>query len=401
MSMKALCWHGRNDMRVDTVDDPKIEDDRDIVIRVTATGICGSDLHLMTDAAPGLEPGDVIGHEPMGIVEEAGAGVHRLQKGDRVVVPFTLACGSCFFCQKQLYSCCDTSNRNAELAAAQMGHSPAGMLGYTHLMGGYAGGQAEYLRVPYADQGPIKVPDGLTDEQVVLLSDIFPTGYMAAENCDLQGGETVAVWGCGPVAQFVIQSLWMLGAGRVIAIDRVPERLELARTYGKAETIHFEEQDVYKTLQEMTNGRGPDCCVDAVGAENHAGTGGLLSAAKEAAEKAATALHLGSDRPNVLNEIIKCCRKGGNISCPGVYFSGVTLQWGAAMNKGLQFKMGQTHMQRYLEPLLEKIEAGQIDPSAVITHRERLEDAPAAYEKFRDKADGCIKVILYPHGFQN
>ena len=307
--MKALTWHGRNDLRIDNVPDAKIEDDGDVVIRITATGICGSDLHLMTEAAPALKSGDVLGHEPMGVVEEVGRGVTKLKKGDRVVVPFTMACGSCFFCNHELYSCCDNTNRNAEQARKQLGHTPAGMFGYTHLLGGYAGGQAEALRVPFAEHGPIKVPDSLTDDQVVLLSDIFPTGYMAAENCDIQDGETVAVWGCGPVAQFVIQSAWMLGAGRVIAIDRVPERLEMARKHGRAETINFEEQDVYETLQEMTDGRGPDCCVDAVGAENHS-----ANALKEAVEEVKTAMHLGSDRPNVLNEIIRCCRKAGKVS---------------------------------------------------------------------------------------
>jgi len=389
--MKAVTWHGRNDIRVDTVPDPKLEDDRDIIIRVTASGICGSDLHLMAGAAPAMKAGDIIGHEPMGIVEAVGRGVNNLKKGDRVVVPFTMACGSCFFCEKTLFSLCDNSNRNAELARKQLGHSPSGLFGYTHMLGGYAGGQAEYLRVPFADNGPIKVPDGLPDDQVVFLSDIFPTGYMAAENCDIEPGETVAVWGCGPVAQFAIKSAWMLGAGRVIAIDCVAERLELARSHGKAETINFEETDVYEKLQEMTNGRGPDCCIDGVGAENHA-AGGL----REAVDDLKTAMHLGSDRPHVLNEIFKCCRKGGKVSVPGVYFGNVALAWGTAMNKGLQFKMGQTHMQRYLEPLLQKVVDGEIDPSFVITHTEKLEDAPAAYEKFRDKKDGCIKVVLIP-----
>lgn len=389
--MKAVTWHGRNDIRVDNVPDSKIEDDRDIVIRITASGICGSDLHLMRGTAPAMKAGDIIGHEPMGIVEEVGKSVHHLKKGDRVVVPFTMACGHCFFCEHTLFSLCDNTNRNAEMARKQLGHTPSGLFGYTHLLGGYAGGQAEYLRVPFADTGPIKVPEGLTDEQVVFLSDIFPTGYMAAENCDIQPGETVAVWGCGPVAQFVIQSAWMLGAGRVIAIDRVPERLEMARTHGRAETINFEEQDVYETLQGMTDGRGPDCCVDAVGAENHAGS--FISDTKDQAKMAA---HLGSDFPYVLNEIIRCCRKGGKVSCPGVYFGNVNLTWGPAMNKALQFKMGQTHMQRYLEPLMEKVQTGEIDPSFVITHREPLDNAPAAYEKFRDKEDGCIKVVLIP-----
>jgi len=389
--MKAVTWHGRNDIRVDNVPDSKIEDDRDIIIRVTASGICGSDLHLMAGAAPAMEAGDIIGHEPMGIVEEVGRGVKNLKKGDRVVVPFTMACGSCFFCEKTLFSLCDNSNRNADMARKQMGHSPSGLFGYTHMLGGYAGGQAQYLRVPFADNGPIKVPDGLPDEQVVFLSDIFPTGYMAAENCDIEPGETVAIWGCGPVAQFAIKSAWMLGAGRVIAIDCVAERLELARSHGKAEIINFEETDVYEKLQEMTDGRGPDCCIDGVGAENHA-AGGL----REVVDDLKTAMHLGSDRPHVLNEIFKCCRKGGKVSVPGVYFGNVALNWGTAMNKGLQFKMGQTHMQRYLAPLLQKVVDGEIDPSFVITHTEKLEDAPAAYKKFRDKEDGCIKVVLIP-----
>lgn len=389
--MKAVCWHGRNDMRVDNVPDPKIEDSRDAIIRITATGICGSDLHLMAGAAPDMRSGDIVGHEPMGVVEELGSTVTNLRVGQRVVVPFTISCGGCFFCKKSLYSLCDESNPNAAEAAKIMGHSPAGLYGYTHMLGGYAGGQAEYLRVPYADVGPIAVPDGLADEQVVFLSDIFPTGYMAAENCDIQPGETVAVWGCGPVAQFTIQSAWMLGAGRVIAIDCVDERLEMARTIGRAEVINFEKQDVYDTLQEMTAGRGPDCCVDAVGAENHAA--GMVQSTLDDAK---TAMHLGSDRPHVLNEIFKCCRKGGKISIPGVYFGPMSLMFGAAVNKGLQMKMGQTHMQRYLEPLMKKVEEGEIDPSFVITHKLPLEKAPEAYRKFRDKADGCIKVVLVP-----
>ncbi len=389
--MKAVCWHGRNDIRVDNVPDPSIVDPGDVIIRVTATGICGSDLHLMAGAAPMMEAGDIIGHEPMGEVVERGAGVKSLEVGQRVVVPFTISCGSCFFCEKSLFSLCDESNPNAADAAKVMGHSPAGLYGYTHMLGGFPGGQAEYLRVPYADVGPIRVPDGLSDEQVVFLSDIFPTGYMAAENCDIEPGETVAVWGCGPVGQFAIQSAWMLGAGRVIAIDTVPERLQLAERAGRAEVLDFEEADIYETLQEMTAGRGPDCCIDAVGAENHAA--GALTAALDDAK---TAMMLGSDRPHVMSEIIKCCRKGGKVSVPGVYFSDVTLPWGTAVNKALQFRMGQTHMQRYLEPLMRKVVEGEIDPSFVITHREPLFRAPEAYQKFRDKEDGCIKVVLVP-----
>ncbi|MCC9654220.1 zinc-dependent alcohol dehydrogenase [Rhodopirellula halodulae] len=389
--MKAVCWHGRNDIRVDNVDDPKILDPRDAIIKITASGICGSDLHLMAGAAPAMEAGDIIGHEPMGEVVEVGSAVTNLKNGDRVVVPFTISCGACYFCQNSLYSLCDESNRNAEQAQKIMGHSPAGLFGYTHMLGGYAGGQAEYLRVPYANVGPIVVPDGIPDEQVVFLSDIFPTGYMAAENCDIQPTDTVAVWGCGPVGQFAIQSAWMLGAKRVIAIDCVAERLEMARSISKAEVIDYEKVDVYETLQEMTKGRGPDCCIDAVGAENHA-AGQLQSVLDDAK----TAMHLGSDRPHVLNEIFKCCRKAGKVSVPGVYFSSVNLQWGTAMNKGLQIRLGQTHMQRYLTPLMEKITGGEIDPSFVITHVEPLDNAPDAYRKFRDKEDGCIKVVLKP-----
>ncbi|WP_436714517.1 zinc-dependent alcohol dehydrogenase [Roseiconus lacunae] len=389
--MKAVCWHGRNDIRVDNVDDPSILDPRDAIVRITASGICGSDLHLMAGAAPTMESGDIIGHEPMGEVVEVGAAITNLEVGDRVVVPFTISCGECFFCQHTLFSLCDSSNRNADQAKKFMGHSPAGLFGYTHMLGGYDGGQAEYLRVPYADVGPIKVPQHLPDEQVVFLSDIFPTGYMAAENCEIKQTDTVAIWGCGPVGQFAIQSAWMLGAKRVIAIDHVPERLEMARTISKAEVINYETSDIYETLQDWTKGRGPDCCIDAVGAENHA-----ASSLQSVVDDTKTALHLGSDRPHVLNEIFKCCRKGGRVSVPGVYFSSVNLQWGTAMNKALQIRLGQTHMQRYLEPLLQKILDGKIDPSFVITHVEPLDNAPAAYEKFRDKADGCIKVVLKP-----
>jgi threonine dehydrogenase-like Zn-dependent dehydrogenase len=390
--MKALCWHGTGDVRVDNVPEPKIEDPRDAIVKITASGICGSDLHLFDGFMPTMEKGDILGHEPMGIVVEVGAEVRKLKVGDRVVVPFTISCGECFFCRKTLYSCCDTSNPNAEIARKAMGHSPAGLFGYSHMLGGFAGGQAEYLRVPYADVGPLKIESSLPDEKVLFLSDIFPTGYMASENCGIEEGDTVAVWGCGPVAQFAIQSAWMFGAGRVIAIDRVPERLRMAEKYGKAETINFEEHKVYDRLQEMTKGRGPDRCIDAVGCEAH--STGAIDAVMD---KVKTAVLLGTDRAHVLRETIMCCRKGGTISVPGAYVGFPDkIPFGAFMNKGLTLKTGQTHMQRYMKPLLEKIETGKIDPSFVITHRVRLEDAPDAYRTFRDKQDGCIKVVLKP-----
>ena len=390
--MRALCWHGKGDIRCDTVDDPRIEDDRDVIIRVTSCAICGSDLHLMDGYMPTMESGDVLGHETMGEVVDVGRGHTKFKIGDRIVVPFNISCGECYFCQKQLYSLCDRTNPNAEKAAKMMGHSPAGLFGYSHLLGGFWGGQAEYMRVPYADVGPIKVPDGMSDEQVLFLSDIFPTGYMAAENAEIEPGDTVAVWGCGPVGQFAIKSAWMLGAGRVIAIDKVPERLELARTEGRAETIDFSEDAVYDRLMEMTNGRGPDRCIDCVGTEADA-----TASADSMLDKAKAALYLATDRPHVLRQVITSCRKGGTVSIPGVYIGLVDhIPFGAAMNKGLTFHMGQTHTQRYMEPLLRKIEAGEIDPTFVITHRATLEDGPDLYKKFRDKEDGCIKVVMHP-----
>jgi threonine dehydrogenase-like Zn-dependent dehydrogenase len=390
--MKALCWHGHGDVRVDTVPDPSIETDTDVILRITSTAICGSDLHLLDGYMPTMKSGDVLGHEPMGIVVEVGARVTRLKKGDRVVVPFTIACGSCFFCQKGLWSACDTTNPNAAEAAKLMGHSPAGLFGYSHLTGGYAGGQAEFLRVPHADVGCLKIESSLPDEKVLFLSDIFPTGYMAAENAEIEPGDTVAIWGCGPVGQFCILSAWMLGAGRVIAIDRVPERLAMAHTIGKAETIDFSEQDVYERLQELTGGRGPDRCIDAVGAEAH-GTGGIDAVM----DKVKAAVKLTTDRSHVLRQAIYCCRKGGTVSVPGVYVGFPDkVPMGALMNKGLTLKSGQTHVHRYMRPLLAKIEAGEIDPSFVVTHRLPLEQAPEAYKTFRDKEDGCIKVVLNP-----
>jgi threonine dehydrogenase-like Zn-dependent dehydrogenase len=339
-----------------------------------------------------MEKGDILGHEPMGIVVEVGSAVKKLKKGDRVVVPFTISCGECWFCKKGLFSCCDTSNPNAKIAEKALGHSPAGLFGYSHMLGGFAGGQAEYLRVPFADVGPLKVPDHLTDEQVLFLSDIFPTGYMAAENAGIEAGDTVAVWGCGPVGQFAIQSAWMLGAGRVIAIDNVPERLTMAREKGRAETFNFDEGSVYDRLQELTNGRGPDRCIDAVGAEAHVG-GSIDSVV----DKAKAAVMLGTDRPHALREAIYCCRKAGTVSVPGVYLGFLDkVPFGAFVNKGLTMKSGQTHVQRYMAPLLAKIESGEIDPSFVVTHTVPLDDAPKMYKTFRDKEDGCIKVVLKP-----
>lgn len=390
--MRALCWYGKEKVRVDTVPDPIIEDPGDAIIKITSTAICGSDLHLYDGYMPTMQKGDILGHEPMGEVVEVGPAVRKLQVGDRVVVPFPIACGQCFFCKKGLFSACDTSNPNADLARKAMGHSPAGIFGYSHMLGGFSGGQAEYLRVPFADVGPIKVPPSLSDEQVLFLSDIFPTGYMAAENCQMEPGDTIAIWGCGPVGQFAIQSVWMLGAGRVIAIDWVPERLEMAEEHGDAETINFEEENVYERLMEMTNGRGPDRCIDAVGAEAH-GTGAMDARI----DKVKAAVRLTTDRAHALREAIYCCRKGGTISMPGVYIGFPDkIPVGALMNKGLTIKTGQTHVQRYMEPLLRKIEQGEIDPSFVITHRLSLDDAPEGYRKFRDKEDNCIKVVLKP-----
>lgn len=389
--MRALVWQGKENVQVETVPDPQIQDPRDVVIRVTATAICGSDLHLYDGIMPTMEKGDILGHEPMGEVVEVGAGVKNLKVGDRVVVPFVIACGECWFCKQGLFSACDTTNPNAEMAAKIMGQSPAGLFGYSHLLGGFPGGQAEYLRVPYADVGPIKVPDGLSDEQVLFLSDIFPTGYMAAENAEIQPGDTVAVWGCGPVGQFAIQCAWMFGAGRVIAIDRVPERLAMAATHGKAEILDYSKDDTYERLMEMTNGRGPDRGIDAVGSEAH------HSGPIAAVDKALQTMHLETDQPHVLREAFRCIRKGGTFSIPGVYIGMVDMiPFGTAMNKGLTMKMGQTHVQRYSQKLLGMIQDGTIDPSFVITHTCTLDEGPEMYKTFRDKEDGCIKVVLKP-----
>jgi threonine dehydrogenase-like Zn-dependent dehydrogenase len=389
--MKAVCWHGAHDVRVDTVPDPKILNPRDAIIKITSTAICGSDLHLYNGFIPTMESGDILGHEFMGEVVELGSAVKNVQIGDRVVVPFTISCGNCFFCQRDLWSLCDNSNPNGWIAEKMYGHSPAGLFGYTHMLGGYAGGQAEYARVPFADVGLFKIPDGLSDEQVLFLTDIFPTGYMAAENCNIQPGDTVAVWGCGPVGQFAIKSAYMLGADRVIAIDRIPERLQMAKDQCKAEVLNYEELDVGEALKEMTGGRGPDSCIDAVGMEAH-GTDAMAFY-----DKAKQAVRLETDRPTALRQVLVACRKGGHVSLAGVYGGFLDkVPMGAAFNKGLTLKMGQTHVHRYLRPLLEHVQNGDIDPSFVITHKMSLEEAPKGYEIFKHKKDNCIKVVLKP-----
>jgi threonine dehydrogenase-like Zn-dependent dehydrogenase len=390
--MKANCWFGKHDVRVVDVPDPKILNPRDAIVKITSTAICGSDLHLYDGYVPTMEKGDILGHEFMGEVVEAGSGVKNLNPGDRVVVPFPISCGNCYFCQKSLFSLCENSNPNAALAEKLWGHSPAGIFGYSHLLGGYAGGQAEYARVPFADVGPIKIESDLTDEQVLFLSDIFPTGYMAAENCNIQGGDTIAIWGCGPVGQFAIKSARLLGAERVIAIDRYPERLRMAREEGGAETINYEEVDsVIDTLKEMTGGRGPDACIDAVGMEAH-GTG-----VTGAYDRVKQAMMLETDRPNVLREAIVSCRNGGTLSVAGVYGGFVDkIPFGSIMNRSLTIKAGQTHVQRYMRPLLEKIHKKEIDPSFVITHRLSLDEASEGYSMFLNKQDECIKVVLDP-----
>ena len=389
--MKAVCWNGANDVRVETVPDPKITNPRDAIIKITSTAICGSDLHLYDGFIPTMQKGDIMGHEFMGEVVELGSAVKNVKVGDRVVVPFTIACGSCFFCNRDLWSLCDNSNPNAWLAEKLMGHSPSGLFGYSHIFGGYAGGQAEYARVPFADVGLFKIPDGLTDEQVLFLTDVFPTGYMAAENCDIEPGDIVAVWGCGPVGQFAIKSAYMLGAERVIAIDRVPERLQMAQDIGKAEVLNFEEIDVGEALKEMTGGRGPDAVIDAVGLEAH-GTDfmGLLDRVKQA-------VRLETDRPAALRQVLVACGKGGSVSIPGAYGGFLDkIPMGASMNKALTWKTGQTHVHRYLRPLLDRIQNGDIDPTFIITHRLPLDQAPHGYEIFKHKKDNCIKVVLKP-----
>lgn len=382
--MKALCYEGKENVQVNTVPDPTIEEQTDIIIKVTSTAICGSDLHLYGGLVPTMKEGDILGHEFMGEVVELGSEVKKFKKGDRVVIPFTIACGNCEYCHDDLFSLCDNSNPNEELCKENLGHSISGLFGFSHMLGGFAGGQAEYVRIPYADVGPIKVPESLDDDKVLFLSDIFPTGYMGAENADITEGDTVAIWGCGPVGQFAIQSAWMLGAERVIAIDVVKERLDMAENNSDVEVIRTVDPDeVYQRLMQMTDGKGPDCCIDCVGAEAH-GTEGFDTNIKSA-------------QPDALAQIFKSCKKAGNVSIPGVYVGKVDgLPLGIAMNKSLSLKMGQTHMQHYLEPLMKKVENGEIDPSFIITHRMSLDEAPDAYKKFRNKEDKCVKVVLTP-----
>jgi threonine dehydrogenase-like Zn-dependent dehydrogenase len=383
---------GKADIQVRQVPDPKILNPDDAIVRITSTAICGSDLHLYNGFIPSMEKGDILGHEFMGEVVEVGRDVKKLKVGDRVVVPFPIACGHCMSCESHLYSVCENSNPNAWMAEKLWGYSPAAIFGYSHMLGGYAGGQAEYARVPYADVGPIKIPDGMPDEQVLFLSDIFPTGYMGAENCNIKRGDTIAVWGCGPVGQFAIKSAFMLGAERVIAIDRFPYRLKMASEKAGAETINYAEVDsVPEVLKEMTGGRGPDACIDAVGMEAHGM--GLIGAY----DRAKQAMMLETDRIVALREAILSCRSGGTVSVIGVYGGFVDkFPFGAVMNRSLTIKAGQAHVQHYMGPLLERIQNGEIDPSFVITHRLNLNDAASGYSTFLNKQDECMKVVLRP-----
>lgn len=387
--MKAACWFGKRDIRVENVDDPKILNPRDAIIRVTSSAICGSDLHLYGGYIPSMRKGDILGHEFMGEIVEVGPEVAKVRKGQRVVVPFAIACGRCWFCRNELFSLCDNSNPNAAMLEVMNGYAGSGLFGYTHLYGGYAGGQAEYVRVPFADVGCFPVPDSLDDEKVLFLTDILPTGYMAAENCNIQPGDTVAVWGCGPVGLFAIRSAWLLGAGRVIAIDRFDARLRLAREWGKAETINYEETDVLEALKEMT-GRGPDACIEAVGMEAH---GTTLMAFYDKAKQMA---RLETDRPTALRQVLQACRKGGNVSIPGVYGGFIDkVNFGAAFGKGLTLRMGQTHVHRYVNPLMQRVEKGEIDPQAIITHRISIDQVPETYDTFVQKEEGIIKSVIH------
>jgi threonine dehydrogenase-like Zn-dependent dehydrogenase len=392
--MRALTWHGKHDVRVDTVPDPQIVNPRDAIIKVTSTAICGSDLHLYDHTIPTMKAGDVLGHEFMGEVVEVGWGNPRLKVGQRVVVPFVIACGQCFFCKQQQFAACDNSNpaETADMSEFLFGYPMTGAFGYSHLTGGYAGGQAEYVRVPYSDIGPIVIPDGIEDEKVLFLSDILPTGWMAAENCEIKRTDTVAVWGCGPVGLFAVQSAFALGAHRVIAIDHYPRRLDLAKSLG-AEVINFEEVEVREALVEMTGGIGPDACIDAVGMESHGVT------ADSVMDKVKAAVKLVTDQTHGLRQVIIACRKGGRISIPGVY-GGVTDKFpiGALMEKGLSVKSGQTHVQKYMPKLLKMIMDGKLNTTFLISHRMGLEDAPTGYKMFKEQQNEVTKVVLKPHG---
>jgi len=391
--MRALVWHGKEDIRCDRVSDPEIQHPRDAIVKVTSCAICGSDLHLFHNFIPAMLPGDIMGHEMMGEVVEVGSGVNgRLKKGDRIVIPFTIICGECDQCKRGNFSVCERSNRNKRIADKVFGHTTAGLFGYTHLTGGYPGGQAEYVRVPFADTTHIKVPDILTDEQVLFLGDIFPTGWQAAAQCEIEPTDTVAIWGCGPVGQMAIRSAMLQGAKQVVAIDRVPERLTMAEA-GGAITIDFEKESVVERLNDLSGGKGPEKCIDAIGLESHVS----LSQADTVLDRAKQIMMLESDRPHVLREMIYVCRPAGTISIPGVY-AGLSdkIPMGMAMNKGLTFRMGQTHVNRWSDDLLRRIEEGQIDPSFVITHKTSLEEGPEMYKVFRDKQDSCIKVVLKP-----
>ena len=389
--MKALVWHGKQDIRYDTVPDPEIEDGRDAIIKVTSCAICGSDLHLFHNLMPGMKPGDIVGHEMMGEVVEVGKDNKALNKGDRIVVPFTIICGECEQCRRGNFSVCERTNRNKDLGDKVFGHTTAGLFGYTHLTGGYAGGQAEYLRVPFADATHIKVPDGMTDEQALFLGDIFPTGWQAAVYCDIEPTDTVAVWGCGPVGQMAIRSAVLLGAKQVVAIDRLPERLSMAAAAG-AIPINFEEESVVERLNELTDGKGPEKCIDAVGMEAHA-----TSSVDAVYDRAKQMAMMETDRPHVLREMAYVCRPGGTLSIPGVY-GGILdkVPFGMIMNKGLTIRTGQTHVNRWTDDLIRRIEDGQIDPSFVVTHTTSLEEGPGMYRTFEHKQDDCIKVVLKP-----
>jgi threonine dehydrogenase-like Zn-dependent dehydrogenase len=393
--MKATCWMGTNRVEVREVPDPQILNPRDAVVRITSTAICGSDLHLLDGYIPTMEKGDILGHEFMGEVVEVGPGAaSTLSVGDRVVVPFPIACGACLACEREQYSLCENTNPNAEMAEKMFGFPTAGIFGYSHLTGGYAGGQAEYARVPFADVGPLKIESDLTDEQVLFLSDILPTGYMGAEMCDIKPGDIVAVWGAGPVGQFAIASAYLLGAERVIAIDRFDYRLAMARDASEAETINYEEVDVNQTLKELTGGRGPDACIDAVGMEAHHGTGPI-----HAYDRVKQAVRSETERPHALRQAITSCRNGGIVSVIGVYGGFVDkFPMGSVMNRSLTIRSGQCHVQRYMRPLLELIESGRLDPTFIITHQLGLDDAPAGYDAFKEKQDECVKVVLKPGG---